>query len=120
MIPLLLYFAMTLSTCEPEVNITHPASKPVEIRIPASGEIMINISKSGSLMINDQQLDDEKLSMILNHIAKNTPNQPIHIRADKATTFDSVTSVLMACQKAGLSNVSFIPSEDDATKGTSL
>lgn len=120
---LLLCFFITssiFSQWEYEVNLTLPVSETGEMPIRLSGEIIINVSKSGLVTINSQRLDDEALATILDRVAQYMPNQPIIIRADKATDYGSFMHVIDACRKAGISNISLATREDDVVEGTSL
>ena len=106
---LLCFFVTTqiLATWEMEVDIKLPTAQTAVLPQRLPGEIIVNITQSGEIVVNGRRLDEAGLVTLLNRIVKMYPGQPVLIRADKATAYEHVISVLDKCRRADIWNISF-------------
>lgn len=95
------------SQWETEIDVKLPTSETGEAPERLPGEIIINILEDGTKRVNNRELADAELSALLERIVKLFPGQPILIRADKATDYEHVISVLDQCRQQDLWNISF-------------
>ncbi len=92
---------------EQEIDIKLPTAQTGQIPQRLPGEIIINILKDGSVVVNKQVVDNERLVSILGRVVKLFPGQPVLIRADNKTAYESVIKVLDLCSSVDIWNVSF-------------
>ena len=112
---LLCFFVTTsvFSQWETEVNIALPTAKSATVPGRMPGEIIINISDGGDITVNGQRLTAEELTSRLARVAKFYPGQPVVIRADRATPYESLMGVIDACRAADVWNFSLATREED-------
>jgi len=113
---LLLCFFVTVSVFsqwESEISIKLPNATTAEAPERLPGEIVINLSKAGLVTVNGKALDLGELKGRLARIAKFYPGQPVIIRADRETKYDSLVKVIDTCRAADVWNFSL------ATEGES-
>ena len=106
---LLLCFFVTssvFSQWETEVAITLPTAKSATIPGRMPGEIILNMATDGSVSVNGQKLTLAEVTERLTRIAKLYPGQPVVIRADKATPYESLVGLIDACRTADVWNFS--------------
>src|SRR5436190_273685 len=106
---LLIFFVTTYSFAryEKDIDVTVPTAKSSAESRRTIGEIIINVKKDGSVVLHRREIKIEELQTILMKVAKNFPDQPVILRADEATPYKSVITVLDACRQADVWNVSF-------------
>lgn len=95
------------SQWEQEIDIKLPTAQTGQIPQRLPGEIIINILKDGSVVVNKQVVDNERLTSLLGRVVKLFPGQPVLIRADNKTAYESVIKVLDLCRSVDIWNVSF-------------
>src|SRR3989339_1416773 len=95
------------SQWEQEIDIKLPTAQTGQIPQRLPGEIIINILKDGSVVVNKQVVDNDRLASILGRVVKLFPGQPVLIRADNKTAYESVIKVLDLCRSVDIWNVSF-------------
>lgn len=95
------------SQWEQEIDIKLPTAQTGQIPQRLPGEIIINIMKDGSVVVNKQVVDNERLTSLLGRVVKLFPGQPVLIRADNKTAYESVIKVLDLCRSVDIWNVSF-------------
>ena len=78
------------------------------------GEIILNLDKDGSVSVNGQPLTLKEVTERLMRIAKLYPGQPVVIRADKATAYDSLVGVIDACRTADVWNFSLATKDEES------
>lgn len=81
-----------------ETSQTVDDEKPIVISINANGEYYWD-----SILLSKEQLEAKFLEA-----AKVNKQQPIHLRADKKTSYENVSHILAVTQRSGLSNIGFI------------
>ena len=103
---------------ESKIGIKVPTARSGEHPPRYPGEIIINISGDGRLFINSVEYTFDRLSTTLPELAKMYPDQPVTIRADRATQYENVIAVLDLCRTSDITNISFATlSEAKQTSG---
>ena len=113
---LLCFFVTTsvFSQWETEISITLPTAKSATVPGRMPGEIILNLSKDGTVSVNGQTLTLAEVTERLTRIAKLYPGQPVVIRADKATAYDSLVGVIDACRTADVWNFSLATKDEES------
>ena len=113
---LLCFFVTTsvFSQWETEISITLPTAKSATVPGRMPGEIILNLSKDGTVSVNGQTLTLAEVTERLTRIAKLYPGQPVVIRADKETAYDSLVGVIDACRTADVWNFSLATKDEES------
>lgn len=113
---LLCFFVTTsvFSQWETEISISLPTAKSATVPGRMPGEIILNLDKDGTVSVNGQILTLAEVTERLTRIAKLYPGQPVVIRADKATAYDSLVGVIDACRTADVWNFSLATKDEDS------
>lgn len=111
---MLMFFITTsvFSQWEYEIDISLPSAQSGKVPDRLPGEIIVNISKDGRVSINQQDLTLDALKSRLDKLARYFPGQPVVLRADKETRYESLIKVVDTCRKADIWNFSMATSED--------
>ena len=118
---LLLCFFVTASVFsqwESEISIQLPAAATGEQPSRLPGEIIVNLAKDGAVSVNGRKLTLGDLESRLSRIAKFYPGQPVIIRADRETKYDSLVRVIDTCRAADVWNFSLATSGDEGESST--
>ena len=112
---LLCFFVTTsvFSQWESEIAITLPSAKSATVPGRMPGEIILNVSADGMVSVNGQVLSLDELTKRLSRLAKLYPGQPVVIRADKATSYESHVAVIDACRTADVWNFSLATKDEE-------
>ena len=117
---LLLCFFVTASVFsqwESEISISLPSASTSETPSRLPGEVILNVARDGSVTVNARKLTLNDLGERLRKVADFYPGQPVVIRADRETSYDSLVKVLDTCRTAGVWNFSLATVEEkDAGK----
>ena len=113
---LLCFFVTTsvFSQWETEISITLPTAKSATVPGRMPGEIILNLSKDGTVSVNGQTLTLAEVTERLTRIAKLYPGQPVVIRADKETAYESLVGVIDACRTADVWNFSLATKDEES------
>ena len=113
---LLCFFVTTsvFSQWETEISITLPTAKSATVPGRMPGEIILNLAKDGTVSVNGQTLTLADVTERLMRIAKLYPGQPVVIRADKETAYDSLVGVIDACRAADVWNFSLATKDEES------
>ena len=106
---LLLCFFVTASVFsqwESEISIQLPNASTAEEPDRLPGEIIVNLAESGLITVNGQILSLADLKTRLSRISKFYPGQPVIIRADRDTKYESLVAVIDSCRAADVWNFS--------------
>ena len=115
---LLLCFFVTVSVFsqwESEITIKLPNAATAEAPERLPGEIVINLSQAGLVTVNGKALGLDELKARLARLAKFYPGQPVIIRADRNTKYESLVKVIDTCRAADVWNFS-LATEGEKTK----
>jgi biopolymer transport protein ExbD len=118
---LLLCFFVTASVFsqwENEISIQLPSAATGEQPARMPGEIIVNLGKDGAISVNGRTLTLEDLESRLARIAKFYPGQPVIIRADRDTRYDSLVKVIDTCRAADVWNFSLATSGEENASAT--
>jgi biopolymer transport protein ExbD len=113
---LLCFFVTTsvFSQWESEIAISLPSAKSATVPGRMPGEIILNMATDGSVSVNGQKLTLAEVTERLTRIAKLYPGQPVVIRADKATPYESLVGLIDACRTADVWNFSLATKDEEA------
>ena len=117
---LLLCFFVTASVFsqwESEISISLPAASSSETPSRLPGEVILNVARDGSVTVNAKKLTLSDLGERLRKVADFYPGQPVVIRADRETSYDSLVKVLDTCRTAGVWNFSLATVEEKESAG---
>ncbi len=112
---LLLCFFMTaneFARWETEVGITLPTAQSATIPGRMPGEIILNLNAKGDVTINGVKLTLAEVTARMQRIAENFPGQPVVIRADKASSYETLMSLIDACRTANVWNFSLATKDE--------
>ena len=112
---LMLFFFITTSVFsqwEYEIEISLPSAQSGRVPDRLPGEIIVNIAKDGRVSVNQQDLTLDALKSRLDRLARYFPGQPVVLRADKDTRYESLIKVVDTCRKADIWNFSMATIED--------
>jgi biopolymer transport protein ExbD len=107
MLVLLIIFLITIPVVTHTVPVQLPrqAVNPLQTR-PDSIEIAIN--KDGYFFWNEKRVDGPTLLARLKAASVKQPQPEVHVRGDQVTRYEFIGRVITACERAGISKVSFI------------
>ena len=117
---LLLCFFVTASVFsqwESEISISLPAASSSETPSRLPGEVILNVARDGSVTVNTKKLTLSDLGERLRKVADFYPGQPVVIRADRETSYDSLVKVIDTCRNAGVWNFSLATVEEKESAG---
>lgn len=104
---ILFMYISVFSQTEANLDISVPQSTSSSEEMENPGEIVINVAKNGQIYVNDRRMDNRKLEETLKDAIALFPNQQVIIRADEDAYHKHIVSVLDACARANIWNVSF-------------
>ena len=106
---LLLCFFVTVSVFsqwESEISIRLPAAKTADQPERLPGEIIVNLEKDGHIKVNGTAVSLGELQSRRKKVARVYPGQPVIIRADRETKYESLVEVIDTCRGADVWNFS--------------
>ncbi|GAA4470204.1 MULTISPECIES: ExbD/TolR family protein [Novipirellula] len=106
---LLIFFLVTSEFEEQErrIDISLPTATSAVPMTSKPREIVIDINPAGTIYVGGQETTLDALQELLkNAVAANPISQTVVIRADRATAFQPVVSVMDACNRTGISDYS--------------
>lgn len=106
---LLIFFLVTSEFEEEErrLDIVLPSATSATPMISKPREIVVDVDAGGSVYLSGQLTSLTELQRLLRiAVASNPTNQTVVIRADRATSFQPVVSVMDLCNKTGISDYS--------------
>ena len=112
---LLLCFFVTASVFsqwESEISISLPSASSAETPGRLPGEVILNVSKEGFVTVNAKALSLADLGSRLKKVAEFYPGQPVVIRADRETSYESLVKVIDTCRTSGVWNFSLATVEE--------
>ncbi|PIW58417.1 MAG: hypothetical protein COW13_05175 [Candidatus Omnitrophica bacterium CG12_big_fil_rev_8_21_14_0_65_50_5] len=104
---ILFMYISVFSQTEANLDISVPQSTSSSREMENPGEIVINVAKDGRIFVNDRQMGGEQLGETLKDAVALFPNQQVIIRADENSYHKFIVTVLDACARANIWNVSF-------------
>jgi len=111
---LLIFFLVTSEFEEEErrLDIVLPTATSAVPMTSKPREVVIDIDNEGELYLSGKSTDLSELQTFLETAVSNNPtNQTVIIRADRATAFQPVVSVMDVCNRSGVSDYSVTTKE---------
>ena len=96
MLVLLIIFLITIPVVTTSIQLQLPKEK-VEERQSKPENVVISVDVKGDIFWYDAKM-----------VSTKSPQPEVHIRGDMASRYNSVGKVIYACQRAGITKVSFI------------
>lgn len=107
MLVLLVIFIITAPLLTHAVKIDLPqASSQANPEKPDT--ITLSINAAGKLFWNDAPFEDAELAARLTTAAQKKPQPELRLRADNATTYQRLATVMSAAQNAGIEKLGFV------------
>jgi len=108
MLVLLIIFLITIPVVTTSIQLQLP-KEIVEERQSKPENVVISVDVKGDIFWYDTKMNDvEVLVGKLKTVSTKRPQPEVHIRGDMASRYNSVGKVIYACQRAGITKVSFI------------
>ena len=107
---LLIFFIVTFQFTKDEYDLkvaVPTATEGKEDKQRAISEIVINIREDGTTIVNGQELTEQELHSHLSNIARVHENQPVRLRGDGASSWQTMADVINTVERAGIWNISF-------------
>lgn len=116
MLVLLVVFIITAPLLTHAVRIDLPsANAPVSAQEPET--IALSIDAAGAMYWNDEPIGDlDALDARLAQAALADPQPELHLRADRATRYERIASVMASAQQAGIAKIGFVTEPRDRTR----
>lgn len=111
---LLIFFLVTSEFEEEErrLDIVLPSASSAVPMTSKPREIVVDIDAEGTVYLSGERTSLTELQRLLQvAVASNPTNQTVVIRADRATPFQPVVSVMDLCNKSGISDYSVTTQE---------
>lgn len=111
---LLIFFLVTSEFEEEErrLDIVLPTATSAVPMTSKPREVVVDIDSDGVLYLSGQPTELDELHRLLRvAVANNPTNQTVVIRADRATSFQPVVSVMDVCNRTGVSDYSVTTKE---------
>jgi len=108
MLVLLIIFLITIPVVATSIPVTLPLER-VQERQVRPDSIIISVDRGGAIFWYDAPVaSPDALAQRLRRVAAQQPQPEVQIRGDRAARYEAVGRVLLACQRAGITRVSFI------------
>ena len=106
---LLIFFiaSAVYSQWERKLEVTVPTARSAKEAPRFLGEAIINIDAEGRIYLNSVEYTLDRLQVLLHQLAATYPDQPVVVRADRATRYEAVIQVLDICRQADIANLAF-------------
>ena len=111
---LLIFFLVTSEFEEEErrLDIVLPTATSAVPMTSKPREVVVDIDSDGLLYLSGRRTELDELQRLLRvAVANNPTNQTVVIRADRATSFQPVVTVMDACNRTGVSDYSVTTKE---------
>ena len=108
MLVLLIIFLITIPVVTTSIPVTLP-KEAIQVRESKPENVIISVDAGGGIYWYDSKLPNTSaLVDRLKKVAVMKPQPEVHVRGDLAARYDSVGKVVYACQRAGITKLSFI------------
>lgn len=108
MLVLLIIFLITIPVVTTSIQLQLP-KETVEERQSKPENVVISVDVKGDIFWYDTKMNEvEVLVGKLKMVSTKSPQPEVHIRGDMAASYNGVGKVILACQRAGITKVSFI------------
>jgi len=108
MLVLLIIFLITIPVVTTSIQLQLP-KESVEERQSKPENVVISVDVKGDIFWYNTKMNEvEVLVGKLKMVSTKSPQPEVHIRGDMAASYNGVGKVILACQRAGITKVSFI------------
>jgi biopolymer transport protein ExbD len=108
MLVLLIIFLITIPVVTTSIKLQLPKER-IEERQSKPENVVISVDANDDIFWYDSKTNDvEVLVGKLKMVSTKSPQPEVHIRGDMAARYNGVGKVIYACQRAGITKVSFI------------
>jgi len=108
MLVLLIIFLITIPAVTTSIPVTLPKER-IEVRETKPENIIISVDRAGGIFWYDARLPSTGVLVDkLKKVASMKPQPEVQIRGDLNAQYEGVGRILYACQRAGITKVSFI------------
>jgi biopolymer transport protein ExbD len=108
MLVLLIIFLITIPIVTTSIPVTLP-KETIQVRESKPENVIISVDAGGAMYWYDSRVPNANaLVERLKKVAAMKPQPEVQIRGDLAARYDAVGKVVYACQRAGITKVSFI------------
>ncbi|MBN9203924.1 ExbD/TolR family protein [Methylibium petroleiphilum] len=108
MLVLLIIFLITIPVVTTSIPVTLP-KETIQVRESKPENVIISVDAGGGMYWYDSRVPNANaLVERLKKVAAMKPQPEVQIRGDLAARYDAVGKVVYACQRAGITKVSFI------------
>jgi biopolymer transport protein ExbD len=112
MLVLLILFLITIPVITQSVKVNLPKAANIPTQTKPEN-INIAVDPEGNVYWNTARVrDQEALLERIKQVAVMDPQPEIHLRGDRATAYEHIGRVLVACQRGGIMKVGFITEPD--------
>ena len=107
MLVLLVIFMVTAPMIQQGISVELPkaSAKPVESK---QTPLVVSVTREGKVYLNDNAIDVAALGKKLSAIVAERPAQVVYLRADHASSYGAVVSVVAAVKAAGVERLGMI------------
>ena len=108
MLVLLIIFLITVPVVATSIPVQLPKQRN-EVRDTTLENVTVSVDAQGRIYWNDLRLGNTAALLDrLKRIAQQSPQPEVHIRGDANASYEAVGRILLACQRAGITRVSFV------------
>jgi biopolymer transport protein ExbD len=112
MLVLLILFLITIPVITQSVKVDLPKAANIPTQTKPEN-INIAVDPEGNVYWNTARVrDQEALLERIKQVAVMDPQPEIHLRGDRATAYEHIGRVMVACQRGGIMKVGFITEPD--------
>ena len=107
MLVLLIIFIITVPVMKHSVQVDLPraANQPEDVK-PET--IRLSVTADGKYFWNGEEMDETKLSAMMQAEAAKEPQPDLHIRGDREVRYERVAVAMASAQRAGLRKIGFV------------
>jgi biopolymer transport protein ExbD len=113
MLVLLIIFMITAPLMTHKIRIDLPQANPNVVETTPPDPIDLAVKESGDLYWNDELITEAMLAAQLRVAAQKTPQPELQIRAEKATQYQLIATVMANAKSAGMVKIGFITAQMD-------
>jgi biopolymer transport protein ExbD len=113
MLVLLIIFMITAPLMTHKIRIDLPQAHPNVVETTPPDPIDLAVKESGDLYWNDELITEAMLAAQLRVAAQKTPQPELQIRAEKATQYQLIATVMANAKSAGMVKIGFITAQMD-------
>ena len=115
MLVLLIIFIITapLMTHSVKVDLPRASSSPTPEK-PMT--LQVSINAENQIFVGSSPVDRNQLESRFKEAASKDPNVELHLKADKASRYESVAETMSAARRAGIAKIGFVTQPGDNPK----